>query len=219
MTVRLVVAEDDPLVRSGIVAVLAPEPDLAVVGQAPDGAAAYRLVDTLRPDVVVTDLRMPGVDGVELTQRICRRPAPPPVLVLTTFDGGPDVHAAVRAGARGYLLKLAAPHHLADAVRAVAAGQGWVDPAVAPAVLAAVRRAPQPADGAGRRIERLTAREREVLVLLGQGCSNAEIAATLWLGTGTVKTHVSRILHKTACRDRAQAVALAYASGLAGHRG
>lgn len=136
------------------------------------------------------------------------------MLVLTGFGEEAEVHAALRAGASGYLIKADAPRSLAHAVRELAAGRGWVDPTVVPVVLAAVRRTPEATTATPSRLGELTNREREVLVLVSQGLDNAEIAAALWLGPGTVKTHVSRILHKTQCRDRAQAIALAYASGL-----
>ncbi len=214
MTITVVVAEDEPLVRSGILAVLAAAPDIRVVGQAGDGRAVAEHVRALAPHVVLTDLRMPEVDGIELTRLLQGDADPPPVLVLTGFADDPQVHAALRAGAAGYLLKQDAPRFLAEAIRSVAAGRGWIDPAVVPGLLATVRRVPEPTGAAPERLAGLTGREREVLVLLSQGLDNAEIAARLWLGHGTVKTHVSRILHKTACRDRAQVVALAYACGM-----
>ncbi|MEI2731226.1 MAG: response regulator transcription factor [Dermatophilaceae bacterium] len=216
MTIGVVVAEDEPLVRSGILALLDAATDIRCLAEAENGQQAAELVARLRPDVLVTDLRMPVVDGVDLLLRMGTEPDAPAALVLTSFDSDPDVHRAVRAGAKGYLLKASAPRHLADAIRALAAGAGWVDPSVAGHLLAAVCRAPEASVSAPARVGALTEREREVLVLLSRGLSNAEIAASLWLGHGTVKTHVSRILHKTGCRDRAQAVALAFACGAVG---
>lgn len=210
--IRVAVVEDDPLIRAGVAAVLAAEPDLEVAGQAADGDAAVALVEDCRPDVLVMDLRMPRLDGVAATGAVCGLDDAPPVLVLTTFDGDPDVLRALRAGASGYLLKRNVGD-LARAVRQVSAGETWLDPAVAGQVLAALASVGvtgQP-DAV---VARLTAREREVLALLAQGLSNAELARRLFVGVGTIKTHMSRILFKTGCRDRAQATALAYTSGL-----
>ena len=170
--------------------------------------------EALRPDVVVTDLRMPGLGGIDVAAHLCGGEPPTVVLVLTAFDEDPDVQAALRAGASGYLLKEAAPRDLAEAVRRVAAGDTWLDPRVARQVVAALRRTPRVATGASAGLGALTVREREVLALMAHGLSNAELAARLWVGEGTVKTHVSRILHKTASRDRCQAVVLAFTSGL-----
>ena len=218
MTTRVLVVDDEELVRSGIVMLLDAAPDLEVVGSAPDGPAALALLDAapaeLVPAVVVTDLRMPGMSGIALTEALRRRADPPRVLVLTTFREDPDVRRVLLAGADGYLLKSAAPRDLVDAVRRVAAGETWLDPAVAGHLVAALRSAPQVADQSPTALARLTDRERQVLTLMAQGLSNAEVAGQLWVEPGTVKTHVSRILHKTDTRDRSQAIALAYVSGL-----
>ena len=210
--IRVAIVEDDPLIRAGVAAVLDAQPDLTVVGQAPDGADAVALVTACRPDVVVMDVRMPGLDGVAATRAVCATDAAPPVLLLTTFDGDPDVVLALRAGAAGYVLKRH-PDDLAPAIRRVADGEVWLDPAIAGQVLAALASLPVPGSPSVL-VAGLTAREREVLTLLAEGLSNAELAARLFVGAGTVKTHISRILFKTGCRDRAQATALAFTSGL-----
>lgn len=209
---RVALVEDDPLIRAGVAAVLSAEPDLDVVGLAADGDEAVGVVTAARPDVLVMDLRMPRLDGVTATRAVCALPDAPPVLVLTTFDGDPDVLLALRAGASGYLLKRNVGD-LARAVRQLAAGETWLDPAVAGQVLAALAALPVPGSPDAV-VARLTGREREVLALLAQGLSNAELAQRLYVGVGTIKTHVSRILFKTGCRDRAQATALAFTSGL-----
>ncbi|MCW3159548.1 response regulator [Micropruina sonneratiae] len=209
---RVALVEDDPLIRAGVAAVLSAEPDLDVVGLAADGDEAVGVVTAARPDVLVMDLRMPRLDGVTATRAVCALPDAPPVLVLTTFEGDPDVLLALRAGASGYLLKRNVGD-LARAVRQLAAGETWLDPAVAGQVLAALAALPVPGSPDAV-VARLTGREREVLALLAQGLSNAELAQRLYVGVGTIKTHVSRILFKTGCRDRAQATALAFTSGL-----
>ncbi|PID97088.1 MAG: DNA-binding response regulator [Actinomycetales bacterium] len=213
MTIRVLVVDDEPLVRSGIALLLSSDPGLQVIGEAADSQAAHLLALRLAPDVVVTDLRMPGADGVELTMLLRESQDGPAVLVLSAFDDDPDVHRALLAGANGYLLKRTAPRGLCDAVHAVAAGQTWLDPGVAGCLVSTLRHSPH-AGTAGSAVAQLTSRELEVLVLMAEGLNNAEIAARLWVGSGTVKTHVSRLLHKTGCRDRAQAIALAYSSGL-----
>lgn len=212
--VRVVVADDDMLVCAGLALLLGQDPGLEVVGQTTDGMQAVERCRTLRPDVLVTDLRMPGLDGVELTRQVLAGHPELRVLLVTTFDTDPDVQAAVLAGAHGYLLKRAAPADLVRAVHHVAVGEVWLDPAVAGYVVTALRTTPRPTAARSGVLARLTEREREVLTLLAHGLSNEELAHRLFLGEGTVKTHVSRILHKTDCRDRAQAVALAYTSGL-----
>ncbi len=212
--ISIVVADDDPLVRGGIVGLLGLEDDLRVVGEASDGQQALDAAAALRPDVVVMDVRMPGMNGVAATAALCAVEGGPTVLMLTTFDGDDDVHAALLAGASGYLLKRSAPASLALAVRHVAAGDAWLDPSVTARVIAALAAVPTPSPDPSGTLRRLTNREREVLALVAQGLSNGEIAARLVVGVGTVKTHISRILFKTACRDRAQAVSLAYRGGL-----
>lgn len=211
--VRVLLVEDDELVRGGIQALLAAHHDLAVVAAAGDGVAALEVLADLEVDLVVTDLRMPRMDGIELTRALREHGHRMPVLVLSTFDADPQVQGALRAGASGYLLKAAAARDLAEAIRELAGGRAWVDPGVAAALLAALRAVPEHAAPSAC-LTVLTDREREVLGLIGQGASNAEIAGRLWVGPGTVKTHVHRILHKTGCRDRAQLVTLAFTSGL-----
>lgn len=209
---RVAIVEDDPLIRAGVAAVLDAQPDLMVVGQASDGDQAVALVSDCRPDVLVMDIRMARVDGVEATRTVCAAEEAPPVLMLTTFDGDPDVVRALRAGAAGYVLKRH-PDDLAQAVRRVADGEVWLDPSVAGQVLAALAAIPTPGSPSSA-VDVLTPREREVLALLAEGLSNAEMARRLFVGEGTIKTHISRILCKTGCRDRAQATALAFTSGL-----
>lgn len=210
--IRVAIVEDDPLIRAGVAAVLGSEADLSVVGQGSDGDEAGALVEACRPDVLMMDIRMPRLDGIEATRAVCATDAAPPVLLLTTFDGDPDVVAALRAGAAGYVLKRH-PDDLAPAIRRVADGEVWLDPAVAGQVLAAL--ASLPVSGSPSVVVAgLTAREREVLALLAEGLSNTELAERLFVGVGTIKTHISRILFKTGCRDRAQATALAFTSGL-----
>ncbi|MFT4217514.1 MAG: response regulator transcription factor [Micropruina sp.] len=210
--IRVAIVEDDPLIRAGVAAVLNAQPDLEVVGQAADGDEAVALVFDCRPDVLVMDIRMPRLDGVEATRAVCAADDAPPVLVLTTFDGDPDVVRALRAGAAGYVLKRH-PDDLAPSIRRVADGEVWLDPAVAGQVLAALTALPT-LGAPSTVVAGLTAREREVLALLAEGLSNAELARRLFVGEGTIKTHISRILFKTGCRDRAQATALAFTSGL-----
>ncbi|GAA3621294.1 response regulator transcription factor [Microlunatus ginsengisoli] len=217
--ISVLVADDQALIRAGIVLLLNAQPDLAVVAEAGDGAAAVALAAEHRPDVVIMDVRMPVLDGVAATRTLCAdRPSAdgpgPRVLMLTTFDDDEAVYGALLAGASGYLLKHAVPHDLVAAVHRVADGDAWLDPAVAGKVITALARTPRVGEPSGDLIARLTAREREVLVLMADGSSNAEIAERLVVGEGTIKTHVSRVLMKTGSRDRVQAVALAYRSGL-----
>lgn len=216
MTVTVVIADDQPMVRAGVRMLLSVDPGLEVVGEASDGHGAIAAVERLHPDVVVMDLRMPGMDGTEATRRIVAEQAGDPdaltrVLVLTTFDEDEDVYAALRAGASGFLLKHASADVLATAIRRVAEGESWLDPAVVGRVIRALRLPPGP-DGAAVAAA-LTPREREVLTLVAEGLSNADLCERLYLSEATVKTHVARILMKTGSRDRAAAVALAYRSG------
>jgi DNA-binding NarL/FixJ family response regulator len=208
----VLVVDDQALVRGGFAMILEAEPDLAVVGEAVDGVEATRLAAELAPDVVLMDVRMPRMDGIEATRRITAA-GRARVLVLTTFDLDEYVYDAIRAGASGFLLKDVRPRDLGHAVRAVAAGESLVAPAVTRRLLDEFVRRPPP----GRRPERLaplTERELEVLALIARGWSNAEIAGHLVLSETTVKTHVTRILTKLGLRDRVQAVVVAYETGL-----
>ena len=207
--IRVVVADDQQLVREGFAAILSADPDLDVVGLARDGIEAVQATREHRPDVVVMDVRMPRLDGIAATGHVMQLPDPPSVLILTTFDLDEYVYEAMRSGAAGFLLKDAPPGRLAEAIRTVAAGDTLVDPAVTRRLVERfVRRAPR-AD-----IDVLTPREREVLVEIARGRSNSEIAERLVVSEATVKTHVAAILRKHGLRDRAQAVVLAYESGL-----
>lgn len=220
MTITVIIADDQPLVRAGISMLLAAESDIYVVGEASDGREALKLASALQPEVVVMDVRMPGMDGVAATRALTADDISSgpdqltKVLVLTTFDDDESVYGALRAGASGFLLKHAAPTDLIAAVRKVAAGEAWIDPAVARKVITAVAGLSDFSQGASELIERLTPREREVLVLMAHGLSNAEIRDRLVLSEATVKTHVARVVMKTGSRDRTQAVVLAYQSGL-----
>ena len=209
----MLLVDDQELVRAGLRGILRASHGFEIVGELGDGAGVVAAVEEHRPDVVVMDVRMPGVDGVEATRRLAAVDAAPPVLVLTTFEDDEILAGALRAGADGFLLKGVPADDLQRAVRAVAAGDSWLDPAVTGRVLTAYRDgAPAPAPPA--ELDRLTPREREVLVLIGSGLSNAEIAAELVLGEGTVKTHVGHVFAKLGLRDRAAAVVFAFDSGL-----
>lgn len=212
--IRVLVADDHHLVRSGLRAMLDVHDDLDVVGEAEDGLAALAAVDELSPDVVVMDIRMPRLDGIEATRRLREREDAPQVLVLTTFDLDDYVYEALRAGAGGFLLKDAPPAQLAEAVRTVAAGDALLAPAVTRRLVERYVRTPAPGARQWAELERLTDREREVLLLVARGLSNAEVAAELFLSEATVKTHVTRVLTKLGLRDRVQAVVLAYETGL-----
>lgn len=210
--VRLLLVDDQELVRAGLRGLLRARHGFEVVGELADGEGVVAAAAELCPDVVVMDVRMPGVDGVEATRRLCEVDGPP-VLVLTTFEDEEVLAGALRAGAAGFLLKGVPAAALQQAVHAVAAGHSWLDPAVTGRVLSAYRDGPVPrSPGAGA--DRLTPREREVLALVGEGLSNAEIAARLVLGEGTVKTHVGHIFTKLNFRDRAAAVVFAFDHGL-----
>jgi DNA-binding NarL/FixJ family response regulator len=208
--IRVVLADDQTLVRSGFRMILKAEPGIEVVGEAADGRQAIETVRELRPDLVLMDIRMPNMDGLEATRRILAEPDPPRVLVLTTFDLDEYVFAALRAGASGFLLKDAPEQQLTAAIRVAADGGALFSPSVTRKLIERFAGHTDPPPG----LADLTEREREVLRLLARGLSNAEIAAQLVVSEHTVKTHVARVLMKLDLRDRTQAVVLAYESGL-----
>jgi DNA-binding NarL/FixJ family response regulator len=218
VTVRVLVADDQALVRAGFVALLAAQEDVDVVGEAADGEQAVELARRLRPDVVLMDIRMPGLDGLAATRRITAAPelAGVRVVVLTTFELDEYVFEALRAGASGFLVKHTEPSELVRAVRAVAAGEALLSPSVTRRLIAeyAARARPAPDPLTAAALGALTDREREVLALVAQGLSNEEIAERLVLSRATARTHVSRVLAKVGARDRTQLVVLAYESGL-----
>lgn len=211
MTVRVLVVDDEELVRTGLRMILEVEPDITVVGQAADGAAALAEVARLGPDVVLMDIRMSGMDGLEATRRLLGC-SPCKVVVLTTFDHDEHVFEALRAGASGFLLKDAPAAQLVQAIRAAAEGDALLAPSVTRRLIATFTRTRPVADPP--ELARLTPREVEVLTLLAEGLSNAEIGDRLVIGDATVKTHVARVLTKLGVRDRVQAVVLAYRCGL-----
>jgi DNA-binding NarL/FixJ family response regulator len=212
--IRVVLVDDQQLVRAGFRMVLDFQPDMTVVGEAGDGAEALRLLRTVEADVVVMDLRMPVLDGVTATRRICAAGPQPRVLVLTTFDTDEEAFAALQAGASGFLLKSVPPEELLSAIRVVAGGEAVVAPRVTRRLLDRFARRLAPPPDAPAAIPRLTDREKEVLLLLAQGLSNLEIGGRLQVAEATVKTHIGRILTKLGLRDRVQAVVFAYESGL-----
>ncbi|QDO89568.1 response regulator transcription factor [Ornithinimicrobium ciconiae] len=211
---RILIADDQDLVRRGFRLILEAEEDIEVVADAKDGAQAVALAAEMRPDVVLLDIRMPVLDGLEAARRILQQPGQHArVLMLTTFDLDEYVYEALRVGASGFLLKDSSPEQLAAAVRAVAQGESILAPTVISRMIARFTRQP-PARNAQRLLARLTPREQEVFVLLARGRSNQEIAGELFLGETTVKTHVARVLGKLGLRDRVQAVVLAYENGV-----
>ncbi|GAA4463909.1 response regulator [Phytohabitans houttuyneae] len=217
--IRVLVADDHHLVRTGFRVILETEEDIEVIGEASDGVRAVDLATSARPDVVLMDVEMPGIDGLEATRRIVAADTGPAVLILTTFDRDDYLFAALEAGASGFLLKNGTPEALIDAVRVVARGDALLAPEITRRVIATFTRPGMAARTDGRRLSELTPREHEVLVLLAGGASNAEIAAALQLGESTVKTHVSRVLTKLSLRDRTQAVVFAYEHGVVTPRG
>ncbi len=216
MTTSIVLVDDQELLRMGFRMVFDAQPDLVVAGEAADGREAIELVTRLAPDVVLMDVRMPGTDGLEATRAIVSSGSPSRIIILTTFDLDEYAHAALRAGASGFLLKDAPPADLLSAIRAVASGDAVVAPSTTRRLLAALaHRLPAGASTeADPALERLTPREREVMLAVARGLSNAEIAAELVLSEATVKTHVGHILAKLQLRDRVQIVVLAYDRGL-----
>ena len=211
--IRILIADDQELVRTGFRVVLDAEPDFDVVGEATDGFAALDAAETLRPDVVLMDIRMPNLNGIEATRRIAAGDRAPRILILTTFDLDDYVYEALRAGASGFLLKDARADELRQAVRMVASGDALLSPAITRRLIESYTRRPPPTLHPTPLAE-LTPRELEVLRHVARGLSNAEIARELVVGDATVKTHVARIFSKLDLHDRAQAVVLAYESGL-----
>jgi DNA-binding NarL/FixJ family response regulator len=217
MTIRVLLVDDQPLLRTGFRMILSAEPDLAIVGEAGDGASGVEAARKLKPDVVLMDIRMPGMDGIQATRALAGPGVEDPikVLILTTFGLDEYVVEALRAGASGFLLKDSPPEDLVEAIKIVAAGDALLAPSITRRLLDRVAtRLPPATDAAIPALSELTERELEVLKLVARGLSNAEIAEKLVVSETTVKTHVSRVLAKLDLRDRVQAVILAYESGL-----
>jgi RNA polymerase sigma factor (sigma-70 family) len=212
--VRVLLVDDDDLMRAGLRAVLSSDESVRVVGEAADGAAAIRRARELAPDVVLMDVRMPGVDGIEATRGVLDVTPAAKVVILTTFEDDDYVFGALSAGASGFLLKRTRPEDLIAAIHTVAEGDSLLSPSVTRTVIDRMARQPVPGERADERLEELTPREREVLELVARGLSNTEIAERLVIEGSTVKTHVRRILMKLRLRDRVQAVILAYESGV-----
>jgi DNA-binding NarL/FixJ family response regulator len=221
VTIRVVIADDQALVRGGFRIMVDSAPDMEVIGEANDGAAAAELATRHGPDVVLMDIRLPGVDGIEATRLITNGSALPAtrVLILTTFDLDEYVYAALQAGASGFLLKDTSPEDLLTGIRIVAAGEGLLAPSVTRRLIAEFARRPAPpasrSPDTAKALDGLTGREKEVMVEVARGLSNTEIAERLHMSAATAKTHVSRLLTKLHARDRAQLVMLAYETGLA----
>lgn len=216
---RVLLADDDALIRAGLAAVLATASDLELMAEAADGLEAVALALRHTPDVVLMDVRMPGIDGIEATRRLVAAKADVKILILTTFNDDEYVYGALRAGASGFLLKRTSPERLLDAVRTVAAGEALIDPLVTRGLIQRFLHsrdatAPTPSAEAHRQLNRLTERERQVLILVAEGQSNAEIADLLVIAESTAKTHVKRVLAKIDVHDRAQAVVFAHRNGL-----
>ena len=215
MSVSVLVADDQLLVRAGFRVLVDTAPDLRVVGEAGTGEEAVEVARRVRPDVVLMDIRMPKMDGIEATRRILRPGISTRIMILTTFDLDEYVFAALRAGASGFLLKDTDPGDLLDAIRVIATGDGLLAPTVTRRLIEEFARRPDPGTAPVRSLDGVTSREREVLGLIGAGLSNAEIAERLRLTMATVKSHVGRLLMKLQARDRAQLVIAAYEAGLA----
>jgi len=214
VTIRVLVADDQGMVRSGFSILLNAQPDIEVIGEAVNGQEAVTRAAELRPDVILMDVRMPVLDGLQATRQIAAADGAPKVLILTTFDLDDYVYEALRCGASGFLLKDASAGELAEAVRVVAAGDALLAPGVTRRLIAEFARQGAPRAASRKHLDGLTDRETEVLGLVARGMSNGEIAAHLVLADQTVKTHVSRVLMKLTLRDRAQAVVFAYECGL-----
>ncbi|TYB59403.1 response regulator transcription factor [Nonomuraea sp. PA05] len=212
--IRVLIADDQGMVRTGFTVFLSGQPDIEVVGEAADGREAVERAAELRPDVVLMDVRMPVMNGLEATRELMARQDTAKVLILTTFDLDDYVYEALRAGASGFLLKDASAAQLAEAVRVVAAGEALIAPAITKRLITEFARLGGPRAVTGRRLDELTERETEVLGLVAQALSNQEIAEQLFVAEQTVKTHVGRVLMKLGLRDRAQAIVFAYETGL-----
>jgi DNA-binding NarL/FixJ family response regulator len=212
--IRVLVVDDEAIVRDGLRAIVEVEEDLQVVGEAADGSEAVAVARKLQPDIALVDIQMPRVDGVETTRLLLALPTPPRVLVLTTFDRNEYVYQSMRAGASGFLLQDVRRGQLNDAIRTVFAGQSLLAPAITRRLIEEFCKRPSPHGGTPPELAELTPRELEVLTLLGRGLSNAEIAARFFVAETTIKTHVAHVLAKLGSRDRAQAVVIAYESGL-----
>jgi DNA-binding NarL/FixJ family response regulator len=211
----IAIVDDQTLVRSGLRSILEKQPDFEIVGEAGDGAAAIEICRVLRPDIVLMDIRMPGLDGLEATRQLLAGPSPAPcILVITTFDLDEYVYKALKAGASGFLLKDASPEQLVAAIRAVAAGDAPLAPQVTRRLIEHYVTRPRPEEGTYPVLNDLTPRETDVLRAVAGGLSNAEIARRLYLSEATVKAHITRLLSKLGVRDRLQAAVFAYESGL-----
>lgn len=212
MSIRIVIADDQAMVRAGLRMIVESDPGMEVVGEAADGRTAVAVAGRTRPDIVLMDVSMPGLDGLAAARELLAAPSPPKVITLTTFDTDENLYAALRAGTSGFLLKVSPPEQLLEAIKVVHSGDALLDPAVTSRVIAAfaARAEPRPAPA----LAALTPRELEVLRLLARGRTNAEIATDLYVGEATVKTHVARVLMKLSLRDRAQAVVFAYETGV-----
>jgi len=214
--VRVLIADDDDLMRAGLKAVLSSDPAIELVGEAADGRAAIEQVRALAPDVVLMDVRMPDLDGIAATRELTATAAATKVLMLTTFEEDEYIFGGLAAGAAGFMLKRTSPEELIAAIHTVAAGDALLSPSVTKRVITEMAQAPRRDERARERLDALTPREQEVLVLIGRGLSNGEIASELVVEESTVKTHVKRILQKLQLRDRVHAVIVAYESGLVG---
>lgn len=218
--IQVVVVDDQPLVRAGIVMLVNAEEDITVVAEATNGKDALTQIRAHRPDVVLMDVRMPGTDGVAATRAVveegltAQNGQPIGVIILTTYHIDEAVYAALRAGASGFLLKDAAPAEIVNAIRSVVAGEAWLDPAVARRLIDEFAARPEPHTPTPAEMAQLTPREREVLSLMARGLSNADVALELFISEATVKTHLARVMMKLGVREKAQAVAAAYQTGL-----